>query len=257
LKETWTISRAANYLSVSEPGLRKIMLRGELTASAGPRGKEVAADDVRDLHTRRQMAVIGRHPNAVAFAQETHDVLWPEQPAAHLFVNADGSPDAATMARAMAQKRGKDALVYVDPDAVTLFGRSSVTAAALPREKGCRACWASLDASMYDRPGPGRGMAYRKLFGQQPCERDFAEWAVAERLERAAEKAVQAQLGRIEMSRKAQAEAAGKIWRPAVPGESAAQLVTRHQAAMRTAQQRNNPTLAEWHARQIQRVKEQ
>ncbi|MER5662324.1 NlpC/P60 family protein [Streptomyces mirabilis] len=174
-----TVQEAADMLGITRQAVDKLISKGALTSDAGPRGRVLAFRDVRQLMVDRRDAAMARNPEGrEALALKVIDSFWP-------FVDVyEQQPDTSIKVVRMRGDNnmtlmGQDKAANVDPDAVAVFGRASITAAAMkPDPNVCRWCEAWTFARQTLSAPPHNDRAYRILFqDQEPCDRDRAAWA--------------------------------------------------------------------------------
>ncbi|WP_406448979.1 NlpC/P60 family protein [Streptomyces sp. NBC_01622] len=197
------MTEAAASLGVSEPAVRNWIRSGTLTASAGERGSRIPVSEVVALAKQRHDEAMARHPEGrEALALKVIDTFWPF--ARHY----EQQPDTSVK---VVERRGdnnmslmnQDKAPHADPDAVAVFGRPSILAAAMKPEEGvCRWCSAWTFARQAVGAPPHDDAAYKILFqGQEPCDRDRQAWAslaaVGRTMKREAEEAARVAAGEV------------------------------------------------------------
>lgn len=179
-----SVAMAARQLGMSERGLRYMISTGRISDASragGPAG--VLASDVERLMYERRTEAMYRHPDAVAFAKQVRDLIWPDEEL-DMVTLADGRrvvADTVQAFRIQKKPRGQEALRTLNPDAVALFGRAAVEVAAMDRKawtQHCRWCFADASARALGGLRPTNTPAYRVLLGANPCALDVARWQV-------------------------------------------------------------------------------
>ncbi|MEV6542295.1 hypothetical protein [Streptomyces sp. NPDC051665] len=173
-----TVAQAAAALGVSKPIVYRLIREG-LTASAGPRGKVVSAREVFMVATKRRVDAVRRHHDLVGFARQIKATIWPSEP--ERVILSDGREEIRNPGDVLtyvSARKGRDALVGLDSDAVAVFGPAVISTLAdlksLRKAGACSWCWARDLAAVRGGIGPSNTEAVRELIGN-PCERDLTE----------------------------------------------------------------------------------
>ena len=186
MKDELTVAEAADFLRMTNQGVRDSIRRGVLTAAGQP--TRIPRTDVLALYRTRRTEATGRHPDPVKFAQEINELLWPEpvKEDDHRMWNADGTADAVFVnnvwnrqikARDLRADAGKN---WALTDAVLIFSQPVIETVArrdaLRSAKACGWCFADSIAAVRDLPSSPDSEAMRVLLGK-PCVRDRDRWA--------------------------------------------------------------------------------
>lgn len=238
------VAAAARVLGLSEPAVRKMIRAGRLRdASRAGEPAAVREDDVSRLLLERQMEAGRRQPDALEFARQVRNSIWPDERLDRV-VLADGREDIANPDQARhisSAPRGRAALRTLSPDAVALFGRAAVETAAMDREvwrTSCRWCFADGSARALGGLRPVDSPAYAALLGSEPCPKDRERW----RQEAAERRAATKRLRDAETARERQA-AQDRARREFTASQDALRAAEkRHTVALRTLAQTDLPT---------------
>ncbi|WP_217552037.1 hypothetical protein [Streptomyces sp. GbtcB6] len=180
-----TSQEAADHLGVRS-GIAANKIMGEYgcrNQTVSPTGMATwLAADVARVVVDRYGQALRRHPEGlVTYAREVRRQLRPDPPATVTLTDGRvvlrDHRAALTDSLAQAKISPRERITSVGPDAVWIFGKAALTAAASPKVDGCRHCLAvALTPPGVDLPGPEP--EFTELLGPA-CEQDRKRYEAA------------------------------------------------------------------------------